>query len=65
MFRAEEMVNNSNRQMKEEEGRCIAAKKRIQKLNKKLTEAEKDKKSTEVALEGAERQVEGQRRQLC
>ena len=29
MFRAEEMVNNSNRQMKEEEGRCIAAKKRI------------------------------------
>ena len=60
------MVNSSHRQMKDEEGRCIAAmdafnmaKKNIQELNKKLTEAYRDKKSTEAALEGAKRQAEG------
>ena len=48
--------------MKVEEGRCIAAmdafnvaEKRIQELNKKLTEADKDKKSDEAAMEGAKR----------
>lgn len=60
------MVNFSHQQMKEEESRCIAvvdafnvAEKRIQKLKNKLTKAERDKKSAEVALEGAERQAEG------
>jgi len=66
------MVNYSHRQMKEEEGRRIAAMeafnvadKRITELKNKLTKAEKDKKSTETTLEGAERQAKGQRRQLC
>ena len=58
--------------MKEEEGRCIAAleafnvaDKRINKLKNKLIEAKREKKSVEATLEGAERQAEGQRRQLC
>ena len=57
--------------MKEEEGRCIAAleafnvaDKRINKLKNKLIEAKREKKSVETTLEGAERQAEGQRRQL-
>ena len=65
------MVNYSHRQMKEEEGRCIAAleafnvaDKRINKLKNKLIEAKREKKSVETTLEGAERQAEGQRRQL-
>ena len=65
------MVNFSHGQMKEEEGRCIAAvdafsvaTKRIQELKNKLIETERDKKSVDVALKGAERQAEGQRRQL-
>lgn len=51
----------------EEEGRCIAAveafnvaNKRIKELQNKLTEAERDKKSVEAALDSAERQAEGQ-----
>ena len=51
------MVNFSHRQMKEEEGRRImamdafnVAEKKIQQLTMKLNEANKDKKSTEVAL---------------
>ena len=70
-FRAKEMVNFSYKQMKEKEGRCIAAMeafnmadKRITDLKNKLTEAERNKKSAEAALEGAERQAEGQQRQL-
>ena len=58
--------------MKEEEGRRIVAvnafnvdEKRIQELKNKLAAAERDKKGVEVALEGAERQAEGQRRLLC
>ena len=55
MHRAEELLNNSHRQMKDEEGRRIAivdtfnvAEKRIEELNTKLTEADRDKKSAEV-----------------
>ena len=68
---AEELVNNSHRQMKDDEGRRIAAveafslaKKRIQKLNTKLTEANRERKSAEAALHGVEKQAESQRRQL-
>ena len=57
--------------MKEEKGRCIAAvdafnvaKKRVQELKNKLVEAKRDKKSAEAALEGVERPVESQWRQL-
>ena len=64
-FRAEELVNFSHRQMKDEEGRRVIAveafnvvEKRVKELNAKLTKVEKDKKSVEAALEGAERQVE-------
>ena len=55
-----------------EEGRRIAdveafnvANKRINKLKNKLTEAEKDKKSAEAALDSIERQAEGQQVLLC
>ena len=58
--------------MKEEEGRHIAtveaftlAEQRIKDLNVKLAEANRDKKSVEVAQEEAKRQVENQRQQLC
>lgn len=68
----EELVNNSYRQMKEEEGQRIAAvdafllaQKRIQDLNTKLTKAGREKMSVEAALQGAERQAESQRKQLC
>ena len=71
MHRAEELVNNSHRQMKDEEGRHIAivdtfniAEKRIEELNTKLTDADRDKKSAEAALQGAERQVESQCKHL-
>ena len=57
--------------MKEEESRRITAMdafnmadKRITELKNKLTEVERDKKSVEAALECAERQAEGQQRQL-
>ena len=62
---AEELVNNPHKQMKENEGRHIAAmvaftlaKKRMQDLNTKLTEADREKKSVEAALQRAERQAE-------
>ena len=64
-------MNNSDQMMKEEEGRHIAAvdafnvaEERVQELKNKLAKAERDKKSTEAALEGVERQAEGQWRQL-
>ena len=67
-YRADEMVNYSYRQMKEEEGTRIAAmeafhvaEKSNQELKSKLTEAERDRKSVEVALDNAKRQAEGQR----
>ena len=53
--------------MKEEEGRSNAAveafnlvEKRINDMNNKLFEVEKDKRRAEAALDSAERQVEGQ-----
>ena len=53
--------------MKKEEGRHVVvvevfnmAEKRVQKLKEKLTEAKRDKKTVEAALEGVERQAEGQ-----
>lgn len=53
----EELVNNSHNQMKEDEGRNIAAvesftlvEKRIQELNTKLTKADREKKSAKAAL---------------
>ena len=65
------MVNFSYRQMKEEEGRYIAAvdafnvvEQKIQELTTKLNKADRDKKSAEVALQGAERQAESQCKQL-
>lgn len=58
--------------MKKEEGRRIAAvesftlaEKRIQELNTKLSEADREKKNVEAVLQKAERQVESQRKQLC
>ena len=61
------MVSDSYKQMKEEEGRRIAAveaftlsEQRIKDLNTKLTKAIREKKSAEAALEGAERQAETQ-----
>ena len=62
---AEEFVNTSHKQMKEEEGQHIAtmeaftlAEQRIKDLNTKLTEANKERKSAETTLEGVERQAE-------
>ena len=50
--------------MKEEEFRCVAVvkafelvEKKSQELNAKLAEAERDKKSTEAALDGVKRQA--------
>ena len=64
---AEELVSDSHKQMKEEEGRHIAtveeftlAEQRIKDLNTKLIEVNRDKKSVEAALEGAERQANSQ-----
>ena len=69
---AKELVNNSHRQLKEEEGQHIATmetftlvEQRVKDLNAKLIEAIREKKSAEAALEGAERQVETQCQQLC
>lgn len=39
--------------------------KKIQELTMKLNESDWDKKSVEVALQGAERQAESQHKQLC
>ena len=64
-------MNNSHRQMKEEEERRIAAldafslaEKRIQELNTKLIEADQDRKSTEAALLWAKTQAKSQLKQL-
>ena len=64
-------MNITHRQMKDEENKHIAAieafimaEKRVKEFNAKLTEVEREKKSTETALEGAERQAETQRKQL-
>lgn len=58
--------------MKEEEGRRIVAieaftlaEHRIKDLNVKLTEANREKKSTKAALARDERQAEDQHQQLC
>ena len=62
------MVNYSQRRMKEEEGRRIAAmdafhiaEKSNQELKSKLQEEEKERKSITAALNTMEKQVEGQR----
>ena len=59
----EELVNKSHQQMKE--GRRIAAveafslaEKRIQELNNQLIKANRERKSVEAALHGAEQQAE-------
>ena len=64
-------MNNSHRQMKDEKAKHIAtieafkvAKKKIQELNVKLTKANREKKSIKVALQGVEKQVEAQHKQL-
>ena len=61
----------SHQQMKDEEGTRVAAveafnvaEKRVKELNAKLLEAEREWKSAEVALEGAERQAETPHKQL-
>ena len=66
------MVNYSYRKMKEEEGRRIVAvdafhvaEKSVQELKAKLTEEERERKSTVAALDSTERQAEGQRVLLC
>lgn len=66
------MVDDAHKQWKHEEVRCIAtietfvvAKKRLKDLNVKLTEADRERKSAEAALVGAEKQAEGQHLQLC
>ena len=58
----EEWVDNAHAQLKKEEARRIAAiqtpvvaEKRIKDLNTKLTEANRERKSVEVALVGAEK----------
>ena len=65
MHRAEEIVNSSHRMMKDEEAKHIVAmeafrmaERKTQELTTKLTEDEREKKSAEVALGGAEKQVE-------
>ena len=70
-FKVEELVSIIHRKMKDEESRRIVvieafnvAEKRVKELNTKLTEAEREKKSVEAALERAERQAETQRKQL-
>ena len=70
-FKAEELVNISHWQMKDEEGKQIVTvkafnmvEKRVKELNAKLTEAKRERKSIEAALEGVERQAETQRKQL-
>ena len=57
--------------VKDEEARCIAAMesfkvadKKSQELTTKLTEVERDKRSAEATLDGAEKQAEAQRKQL-
>lgn len=57
----------SHRQMKDEEGRRVAiveafkvAKKRLKESDAKLTEVERGRKSTKVALDGVERQAKTQ-----
>ena len=71
MHVVEELVNNLHKQMKEEESRPIAAveafslvKKRIQELNMKMIEADRERKSVEAALHKAKKQAENQCRQL-
>ena len=69
-YRAEELVNITHRHMKDEKAsvllslRPLTSKKRIKVLNTKLTEADREKKSVEVALQGAEKQAEAQHKQL-
>ncbi|XP_050291679.1 uncharacterized protein LOC126732728 [Quercus robur] len=67
-FWVEEMTNYCHRQMKEEEGRCIAtveafqvADKSLQEHKKRLQEEEKERKYAAATLENVEKQAESQR----
>lgn len=67
----EELVTNIHRQMKDEKAKRIAAvdaftlaEKRIPDLNTKLTKGDREQKSVEAALQGAERQAKSQCKQL-
>ena len=69
--RAEEIVINSHKMMKEEDGGCTTvvkafelAEKKSQELTAKLIEIDRDKKSAEATLDMAERQAKAQRKQL-
>ena len=60
--RVEEIVISFHKAMKEEKGRCVATmkafkivEKKSQDLNAKLVETDRDKKSSEAALDGVER----------
>ena len=69
---AEEWVNDAHKQWKDKEGWHIAtiemfavAKKRIKDLNTKMMEADRERKSVEVALAGVQKQAKDQHLQLC
>ena len=71
-YRVEELVDYSHWQYKSEEGRRIAAveafnvaEKSLKDLKVQLSQPKNDRKSTVATLEGAERQAETQRKQLC
>ena len=71
-FKAEEMVDVSHQQMKDEEARRIAAveafkvaDKREKETDTKLIEAKRNWKSAEAAMDNIERQAETQCKQLC
>ena len=70
--KAKEIVICSHKSIKEEEARHISAvrafklaKKKSKELNTKLAKVERDKKSVEATLNGAERQAKVQCKQLC
>ena len=70
-FRLEEISNNYYQQLEDERKKRIAAiqtltlsKHNLAKAKKKLTAEEQARRSTNSALEGAERQAEDQRRRL-
>ena len=71
-FKAEELVDISHQQMKDEEARRIAAveafkvaDKREKETDTKLIEAKRNWKSAKAAMDNIERQAETQCKQLC
>ena len=66
-----EWVDHAHAQLKDEEARRVSTvktlamdKKKIKDLDIKLTEADRERKSAEAILAGAEKQVKDQRQQL-